>query len=408
MKRGGKWLAFLLACVLLVLGAGQAVYAASSKDDDSEEINGATISVKSETVAGNGLGTLEVTASSDRFHVDSYTFLDSSGEWKPGQVPKAKVVLRAEDGYRFSVKINSSKITVKGSGASCTALKRVNSGDAVELTLRLKAVSGTLGEVEDAYWVSNPIGKAKWDTAEYANAYQLRLYRNNTLVKTVDKTTTNSYDFYPYMTKEGVYIFHVRAVPRSTDEGSYLTTGEWQYSDELYIDRAKVSSGVPENSGASEPSEVSSMTGSGNHPGYGWVRDAKGWWYHQNDGTYPINQWSYIDNKWYLFDMGGYMKTGWQKWKEQDYYLTTNGEMVTGWLEDNKKWYYMDGSGVMKKNGWLQDGTNWYYLQSDGARVTGWRAIGNQWYYFYPENGIMAVNTTVENYYVNGDGAWVR
>lgn len=404
MKQFYHFLTCCLLCVFLVSGMCISSNAAK-EEDDAEDINGATITVTSNIESEEGTSTLEVTASSNRFFVDSYAFLGGEGSWRPGEVPKATVVLRAEDGYQFSVKIKSDKITVKG--GDCTALKRLESGQAVELTLRLKPVKGTLGSIEDAYWVSSTVGKAKWDKAEFAMAYQLRLYCNNTLIKTIDKTTTNTFDFYPYMTKVGVYTFRVRAVPRNANETSYLSAGEWQYSDEVYLERTQVSNGENQNnqsSGQKEPGESSSTSQNPDHPPFGWVRDGNGWWYHENDGSYPVNRWSYIDNKWYLFDMAGYMRTGWHKWNDKYYYMTVNGEMVTGWLEDNKRWYFLNADGVMQI-GWLQVNGQWFYLMTDGARATDWHLIGKSWYYFYPDTGVMATDTVIGNYQVSGDGS---
>ena len=39
--------------------------------------------------------------------------------------------------------------------------------------------------------------------------------------------------------------------------------------------------------------------------------------------------------------------------------------------------------------------------------TTGWQKVGNYWYYL-DENGKMATNTWIGNWYVNGSGAWVR
>lgn len=74
----------------------------------------------------------------------------------------------------------------------------------------------------------------------------------------------------------------------------------------------------------------------------GWVQDQNGWWYKNEDGTYPVGKWNMIGDKWYLFDMNGYMLTGWQWKNDREYYLTSNGDMVTGWFQYNRIWYYLD------------------------------------------------------------------
>lgn len=40
-----------------------------------------------------------------------------------------------------------------------------------------------------------------------------------------------------------------------------------------------------------------------------WKQDSAGWWYQNDDGSYPTNQWQEINNKKYYFDESGYMRT---------------------------------------------------------------------------------------------------
>lgn len=42
-----------------------------------------------------------------------------------------------------------------------------------------------------------------------------------------------------------------------------------------------------------------------------------------------------------------------------------------------------------------------------GAMSTGWYQVGGKWYYSYA-SGVLAVNTTVGGYTVNGNGEWVK
>lgn len=70
------------------------------------------------------------------------------------------------------------------------------------------------------------------------------------------------------------------------------------------------------------------------------------WWYENEDGTYPVNDWKLIDNKWYHFDSNGYLDIGWK-------YLDNN-------------WYYMESSGAMMTNISLTGG----HLGENGAWVS--------------------------------------
>lgn len=76
-----------------------------------------------------------------------------------------------------------------------------------------------------------------------------------------------------------------------------------------------------------------------------WMHNARGWWYQNADGTYPINQWKYISKNWY--------------------YMSVNGQMLTGWQIIGDDWYYFDGSETMAVDAWI-DG---YYVNSNGAWV---------------------------------------
>lgn len=40
---------------------------------------------------------------------------------------------------------------------------------------------------------------------------------------------------------------------------------------------------------------------------YGWQKDEKGWWFLNEDSTYPKTAWKEIDKKWYYFGDDGYM-----------------------------------------------------------------------------------------------------
>ena len=117
-----------------------------------------------------------------------------------------------------------------------------------------------------------------------------------------------------------------------------------------------------------------------------WHRNGAGWWWQEQDGSYPVSDWKKINGNWYHFNQAGYMDNGWYK--------------------DGSKWYYLGGEndGAMK-TGWYQEGTKWYYLGdiNDGAMKTGWQEIDGKYYYFNSD-GSMARNTTVDGYKIGADG----
>lgn len=54
------------------------------------------------------------------------------------------------------------------------------------------------------------------------------------------------------------------------------------------------------------------------------------WWYEEDDGSYPVNDWREIDSKWYHFDPDGYMDVGWHYIDGQWYFFEKDGVMAAG------------------------------------------------------------------------------
>ena len=186
----------------------------------------------------------------------------------------------------------------------------------------------------------------------------------------------------------------------------------------------------------------------------GWKQNKNGYWWQENDYSYPRNQWKTIYGKQYHFNSGGYMDTGWTKvdgrwyylgarndgakktyWQKvygKYYWLGSNGVMRTGWQQVYGKYYWLGGSndGAMKtgwvrlngkyywlgnngdmKSGWQTIYKKKYYLgrANDGAMKTGWQKIDGYWYYFGGANdGSLKTNTWIGNYYVDANGRWTK
>ena len=188
----------------------------------------------------------------------------------------------------------------------------------------------------------------------------------------------------------------------------------------------------------------------------GWKQNKNGYWWQENDYSYPKNQWKTIYGKQYHFNSSGYMDTGWkqidgkwyylgnkndgakktywQKVYNKYYWLGNDGAMRTGWQRVYNKYYWLGSSndGAMKtgwqkvygKYYWLghsNDGamkTGWqtvygkkYYLggANDGSMKTGWQKIDGYWYYFGgASDGSLKTDTWINEYgvYVGTDGKW--
>lgn len=199
----------------------------------------------------------------------------------------------------------------------------------------------------------------------------------------------------------------------------------------------------------------------------GWKQNKTGWWWEEDNGSYPIKSWKNIGGTWYYFDGNGYMVTGWLKLSSGWYYLTESGAMATGWVQAGSTWYYMNESGVMQSDtwignnyvdgsgawipgkaktqtGWAKSGNRWWYSHADGSyttndwevingswyyfdgsgwMVTGWKQVNGSWYYmdasgamvknawagdyYLGADGAMATNTWIGDNYVDGSGKWV-
>ena len=133
-----------------------------------------------------------------------------------------------------------------------------------------------------------------------------------------------------------------------------------------------------------------------------WRQDAKGWWYQNDNNSYPRSSWQLIGGQWYYFNTTGYMTTGWVNLGGSWYYLQPSGAMATGWINLSGTWYYLNPSGAMA-TGWLNLSGAWYHLQPSGAMSAN-RWEGN---YYLEASGAMATNKWIGQYYVGADGAWI-
>lgn len=88
-------------------------------------------------------------------------------------------------------------------------------------------------------------------------------------------------------------------------------------------------------------------------PVIGWNKDASGWWWRDEDGTYPKNEWRLINHHWYLFNEHGYMVTGWHRW---DGNVTDPGE--------GGDWYFLDNT-----NGGPLEGACWHSKENGAMEI---------------------------------------
>lgn len=182
-----------------------------------------------------------------------------------------------------------------------------------------------------------------------------------------------------------------------------------------------------------------------------WIQNDTGWWYQNQDGSYPSSGWQLINDMWYAFDETGYMKTGWYTENDRWFYLQESGAMASNswvlvdgvwyfvkdngvmaaneWVNTNGVWYFAGDNGAMASNEWILHNSAWYYLRESGAMAASeWVNTNNVWYYtrengamaanewilsggtwyYMKGNGAMATSEWIGNYYLDATGAWTR
>ena len=128
-----------------------------------------------------------------------------------------------------------------------------------------------------------------------------------------------------------------------------------------------------------------SITNSNSYAAGGsWKSNSKGWWYEYSDGRYAMG-WTEIDGYWYFFTGSGYM----------DYSEYRDG----CWLNADGTWNTAYSGGY-----WASDSTGWWYTDASGwYPVNTWLWIDGSCYYF-KASGYLAVNETIDGYYVDASG----
>lgn len=66
----------------------------------------------------------------------------------------------------------------------------------------------------------------------------------------------------------------------------------------------------------------------------GWNVGQYGYWWQDEDGSWPANEWRLINHHYYLFNRDGYMVTGWHRWDGQ----TCDPDDGSG------DWYFLDNT----------------------------------------------------------------
>lgn len=341
-----RWIGLLSAC--FVMGTGMTSLGA--------EISSVSVTVKDSLLEGE-IQEPTVQISSYGCELGDVSWSKEISDWKPGKKVQMELTINSSSDKTFSS--SYSKNNCRISGADYISAKA-----AENTTLIVKADYTPvvkLGTTERAVWGDTNKTKASWKKVEYATAYQVRLYRDESLIKTLT-VDTNSVDLTEYMKSGLSYSYEVRAIGKTSAESKYLKDGDYVASEDT------VEPNLGDTSGT-------------------WRDYSQGSKYKDESGNYVTNSWKMIYGKWYYFNQEGYA--------------------VKGWQNLNGKWYYLDPDGAMR-TGWVQVNNLWYYLNSSGEMVTGWlQAQPGTWYYL-DTNGAMLSNTMVGTYRLDENGVWVQ
>ena len=352
-----KWLSgmiipFLAACMLTAMP----MTSLAKTDDDLEEVGSITIDLEcsiSEGDKGSDADSqiaVDGDVDPDFIEVKSIKVTNKpSGDWKAKDKPKVEIKIRRTDKDYTLKKLSKDDITINGvevKGITVSNKEKASATIVVTMAALEDQSYESEGsdldlEVSGLKWESNSDNSsnrtvATWEASSDADEYEIRLYRNDTLIKTVEDTA-DEYDFAPYMTESTSYRFWVRGM-RGTSHG------KWSKSGSHYVSSSEAAVNKKNNGGGS-PTYYAT-----------WVRDNAGWWYRNADGSWTSNNWQLIDGKWYFFGSNGYMRTGWfqSPFSGLWFYLDpVNGDMKTGWIQSPTSglWYYMDrGDGHMLTN----------------------------------------------------------
>lgn len=315
---------------------------------------------------------------------------EPSDAWDDGDKPKITIVLYVtdEDSYRFDGSWKKSDVSLPEADGTVTSVTDGSSGKKLTIKVELPRLEREEGFYEDALEVNeiefdDETGIGHWQENEYADRYEVRIFRNDSYLAGSFKTTELDYDFSKYFTRKGTYHFKVRGVrdkAGSTDD----FRGNWNDSDEITVDAEEAeeirlyggyddsytSSSTTNNSSGSN-SDNNGPAGKAEQTAGGWMQNSVGWWWCNPDRTYPANIWKEINGAWYYFDPAGYC-------------------VINTWIksQDGSTWYFCGETGAMVTNVWVQSGNDWYYCGPDGAM---WRS-----------------RLTPDGHAVDSDGRWIH
>lgn len=245
---------------------------------------------------------------------------------------------------------------------------------------------------------------------------------------------------YGYVDEEGAirYFFNEETMSIIYDE--YVPSKTYSFANGMVMDSQTVYTVLIEyspNDGVSgsgynyvsfkATGENSSLQESGTALASGWKQDTVGWWWQNEDGTYPVNCWQLLDgnkdgvSEWYYFGADGYMLAdtttpdGYQvnadgAWIENGVVQLTYADEPAGHdvEEGQAEEERLSPPAILYKGGtWDLDDGGWRYIKADGTYLKNGWALSYGYYYYLDSDGYMLRDTTTpDGYQVTWSGAW--
>ena len=186
------------------------------------------------------------------------------------------------------------------------------------------------------------------------------------------------------------YFYHQGQITRNAWVGSYWLGSDGKMATNAWVDNGRYYVGV---NGVWDKNAKKEEAPKPEVKKQGWVKEGNTWYYYEN-GTLARSKWI---SSTYWVGADGKMATN--AWVDNGrYYVGANG----AWMKDAKK---EEAQKPVEKKGWVKEETTWYYYENGSLARNKW--VGNYW---LESDGKMATNAWVDNgrYYVDANGAWVK
>lgn len=138
-----------------------------------------------------------------------------------------------------------------------------------------------------------------------------------------------------------------------------------------------------------------------------WKQDATGWWWQNDDETWPVNQWKEINGKWYYFGADGYMLSntttpgGYYVDASGAWIQDTNTDSAIPWITpSNTDGFEMSEDWPDYRWRWKNESGNYYsncWVNFPGS---------NCWIYFGTEGYSLIDTDTPDGYHVDSNGVY--